>query len=499
MADGQPLKNVNDIVGSLVIVVLGASGDLAKKKTFPALFNLFCQDLLPKHAFIVGYARSHLEMSDFKSSIAVHFRPKKEDEPYVLPFLDRCYYLSGQYDSDKDFSRLNTFLLDLEHNSGRGNQAHRLFYMALPPSVYSTVGKHIKSNIFSSTGWNRIIIEKPFGRDLQSSTELARSLGNIFTEDQTFRIDHYLGKEMVQNLLVLRFANVVFSPNWNHNFIANVQITFKEDIGTAGRGGYFDEFGIIRDVMQNHLMQLLTLVAMERPVSLDAEDVRDEKVKVLRCIKPITLEDTVLGQYTASPDGKIVGYLDDKTVPKNSITPTFAVCVLHINNERWEGVPFILKCGKALNERKTEIRIQLRTPPGSLFPGVARNEIVMRVQPDEAIYMKLTAKVPGLSNDITQTELDLTFHERYKQTRLPDAYERLIHDVLRGDHRDFVRNDELQAAWHIFTPILHHIERESVKPLPYPFGSRGPAAADELVRMYGYERRDDYQWTKKTC
>jgi glucose-6-phosphate 1-dehydrogenase len=270
-------------------------------------------------------------------------------------------------------------------------------------------------------------------------------------------------------------------------------ITFKEDIGTEGRGGYFDEFGIIRDVMQNHLLQILALVAMESPVALNAEDVRDEKVKVLRACEAIDFRDLVIGQYGKDPEGKKPSYLDDSTVPKGSIVPTFAAGVIHVNNSRWKGVPFILKCGKALNERKAEIRIQFRDNPNSLYPDAARNELVLRVQPDEAVYMKFNVKVPGMSEQITESELDLTYKKRF-DARLPDAYERLIYDVLRGDHNLFVRVDELDAAWKIFTPVLHKIEKEKVKPIIYPFGSRGPAEADELAKRYGIVRSTTYQW-----
>jgi len=248
--------------------------------------------------------------------------------------------------------------------------------------------------------------------------------------------------------------------------------------------------------MQNHLLQILALVAMEPPVSLNAEDVRDEKVKVLKACSPISIEDVVIGQYGKDPEGKKPGYLDDPTVPKGSIVPTFAASVIHINNGRWKGVPFVLKCGKALSERKAEIRIQFYENPLGLYEDVARNELVLRVQPNEAVYLKFNAKAPGMSEGVTETELDLTYNERF-DARLPDAYERLIYDVLRGDHNLFVRVDELQAAWKIFTPILHKIEAEKIKPVIYPFGSRGPAEADELIARSGFFRSETYKWEAK--
>jgi glucose-6-phosphate 1-dehydrogenase len=346
----------------------------------------------------------------------------------------------------------------------------------------------------SGRGWNRLVVEKPFGKDLQSSNELGRALAQLFREDQLYRIDHYLGKELVQNLMVLRFANAVFEPLWNSTFISSVQIVFKEDIGTEGRGGYFDEFGIIRDVMQNHLTQMLALVGMEPPVSLSAEDVRDEKVKLLRAIAPLDMKNLVIGQFGSDASGKNKGYLDDPTVPKGSVTPTFATAVLYVNNTRWRGTPFILKCGKGLNERKAEVRIQFRLPPNGLFADSVNNELVLRVQPGEAIYLKMISKKPGLTNDRAQVELDLSFKDRFNVGTLPDAYERLILDVLRGDHNLFVRADELEAAWKIFTPILHQLEQEKIPAEIYPFGSRGPPAADELARRVGFVRTEGYVW-----
>jgi glucose-6-phosphate 1-dehydrogenase len=297
---------------------------------------------------------------------------------------------------------------------------------------------------------------------------------------------------MVQNLMGLRFANSVFEPLWNRFHISLIQIVFKEDIGTEGRGGYFDQFGIIRDVMQNHLLQIMALVAMEPPITLSAEDVRDEKVKLLRSVPPITLQDLVIGQYGRDATGQKESYLDDKTVPQGSVTPTFATAVLHVNNSRWRGVPFILKCGKALNERKAEIRIQFLSSPSGLYKSPP-NELVIRVQPNEAVYLKLSAKEPGLSDELHQMELDLTYKERFA-TQLPEAYERLIYDVIRGDHNLFVRDDELTHAWKIFTPILHEIELKKIHPIIYPFGSRGPQESDKMVKEKGFIRNEEYVW-----
>jgi glucose-6-phosphate 1-dehydrogenase len=464
--------------------VLGASGDLAKKKTFPALWGLFREGLLPSHARIVGYARSKLSTAEFAAQVTAYIKAPEAQQAQLKAFAALCSYVAcSAYDSDASMAQLSAYLHDTVEQQ---QAANRLFYLALPPSVFVDVGKAIKKAGFSKSGWNRVIVEKPFGRDSKSSQELTEALGQLFTEKQQYRIDHYLGKEMSQNLMVLRFANSFFEPLWNRHYINNVKITFKENIGTEGRGGYFDSFGIIRDVMQNHLMQLFALVAMEPPVSLNSEDVRDEKVKVLRATDAVGLEDVVIGQYGRSPDGTKEGYLDDKGVPKDSVTPTFAQAVLRINNPRWRDVPFIIKCGKALEERKAEIRIQFKRFPHTLFPTALPNELVIRVQPNEAIYMNVMNKVPGLTSELTNSDLDLSYKSKFQVAYTPEAYERLILDAIRGDQNLFVRVDELAAAWRIFTPLLHALESERIEPAVYPFGSRGPTEADEQAARVGW-------------
>jgi glucose-6-phosphate 1-dehydrogenase len=398
--------------------------------------------------------------------------------------------------------------IEQELFTGKVNQ---LFYFAIPPSVFVPIGKSIKealikdANPHKKTGWIRLIIEKPFGNDSKSFEELSSAMSALYTEDYIYRIDHYLGKEMVQNLVILRFSNAIFEPVWNRNHINSVVITFKEDFGTKGRGGYFDSYGIIRDVIQNHLLQVMCLVAMEPPVAVTGENsanfVRDEKVKVLNCIDPVKLEDCVLGQYQAAPDGREVAYTEDPTVPDDSVTPTFATMILRINNPRWDGVPFIIKAGKALNERKAEIRIQFKTAPAAkcMFAGqeVPQNELVMRLQPDEAVYMKTNVKSPGLMTKPVTSELDLSYKDRYNDVEMFDAYTRLILEVIRGRQATFVRDDELKASWAIFTPLLHQIEKEKIKPIPYEYGSRGPAESDELIEKVGFHYHGGtYKWQK---
>ncbi|XP_035244191.1 glucose-6-phosphate 1-dehydrogenase-like isoform X1 [Anguilla anguilla] len=477
-----------------IFIVMGASGDLARKKIYPTLWWLFRDGLLPEETYFVGFARSSLTVEAIRDACLPYMKVAEVEADRLSAFFGRNSYVSGRYGDEGSFSRLQAHLGSLRGGAG----ANRLFYLALPPSVYHDVTRNIRHHCMSTRGWNRVIVEKPFGRDLQSSEELSAHLSSLFSEDQIYRIDHYLGKEMVQNLMVLRFGNRIFGPIWNRDSVACVVLSFKEPFGTQGRGGYFDNFGIIRDVMQNHLLQMLSLVAMEKPASTSSDDVRDEKVKVLKCITPVSLSNVVLGQYVGDPKGQgdaKLGYLDDPTVPKDSSTPTFATAVLYVHNERWDGVPFILRCGKALNERKAEVRLQFTDVPGDIFGAQCRrNELVVRVQPNEAVYAKMMSKKPGVFFSPEETELDLTYHSRYRDVKLPDAYERLILDVFCGSQMHFVRSDELREAWRIFTPLLHQIEREKTPPIPYTYGSRGPPEADELVKRVGFRYEGTYKW-----
>eukprot|EP01135_Chromosphaera_perkinsii_P003170 Nk52_evm59s236 gene=Nk52_evmTU59s236 len=485
------------VLGEAVsVIVMGASGDLAKKKIYPTLWAIYKQKLFPEKINIVGYARSVFSRSVFLEKIKPYLKVKENEEAVFDSFCSEISYFPGAYDNPQAFQQLEDELNGLE--SSMGNIVNRMYYLALPPSVFMPVTENIKKKSMSKKGWTRIVVEKPFGKDAESSALLSNHLSSLFAEEQIYRIDHYLGKEMVQNLLVIRFGNAIFQPLFNRNYISNIQITFKEPFGTKGRGGYFDEFGIIRDVMQNHLLQVLCLVAMEKPCRLCADEIRNEKVKVLKNIEPIAIDDIVLGQYVASnlPDNEESneGYLDDPGVPDTSVTPTFACASLNVKNERWDGVPFILKCGKALNERKAEVRIQFKDVPGTIFPELARNELVIRVQPDESVYLKMMVKKPGLTTNPHESELDLTYNARYTGLVMPDAYERLILDVLRGSQMQFVRTDELAEAWRIFTPILHTLETENISPIPYSFGSRGPPSADEFVKQKGFLHSKTYDW-----
>lgn len=479
-------------------IVMGASGDLAKKKIYPTLWAIYRDGLLPPQTVFVGYARSKLTVPDLKKKVEPHVKIKPNQRSAFNSFFEVNYYVAGSYDDAADFKELDHEISKYESRP----EANRLFYLALPPSVFQVVTKNIKNCCMSQKGWTRIIVEKPFGKDSESSAELSNHLSLLFKEEELYRIDHYLGKEMVQNLMILRFANRIFGPTWNRDNISNVMISFKEPFGTQGRGGYFDEFGIIRDVMQNHLLQILCLVAMEKPISTKPEDIRDEKVKVLKSMPPVKLENVVLGQYIGNPEGEgdaKLGYLDDPTVPKGSVTPTYAVAACFINNERWSGVPFILRCGKALNERKAEIRIQYQDVAADIFNGECkRNELVIRVQPGEALYVKMTTKKPGMTFEMDECELDLTYGSRYQGISLPDAYERLILDVFCGSQMHFVRSDELAEAWRVFTPLLKEIESKKPTPIPYVYSSRGPKEADDLCSKYSFKFYGTYKWVKPT-
>ncbi|XP_059059324.1 glucose-6-phosphate 1-dehydrogenase [Achroia grisella] len=490
------MENKTDFEYPHTFILVGASGDLAKKKIYPTIWYLYRDNLLPENTKFIGYARTNLSISDVQEKCKKYIKVRPGEEEKFKKFWDANDYLAGSYNKRVDYEFLNQTIAKYE----KGIVANRIFYLAVPPTVFEDVTVNIKNACVSIKGFTRVIIEKPFGRDAISSDKLSNHLAGLFKEEQIYRIDHYLGKEMVQNLMTIRFANQIFSPSWNRENIASVLISFKEPFGTEGRGGYFDDFGIIRDVMQNHLLQILSLVAMEKPVSLNPNDIRDEKVKVLRHINPIKLDDILVGQYVGNPEGQgeeQLGYLDDPTVPKDSVTPTYALAALHINNARWQGVPFILRCGKALNERKAEVRVQYKDVPGDIFDGNAkRNELVIRVQPGEALYLKFMSKSPGMKFDLVETELDLTYSMRYKETDVPDAYERLILDVFTGTQMHFVRNDELKEAWRIFTPVLQLLEEQRLKPLSYVFGSRGPLQADTKLLEYDFKYSGSYKWKK---
>jgi glucose-6-phosphate 1-dehydrogenase len=459
---------------NLSIIVVGASGNLARTKVIPALFSLHSQGFLPDGFKLFGFARSEMTDEEFRSSITSHltcrYTPGEEKcADLIDDFLQRCHYVTGDYGSTDAYLDLYTVIRD-QFNAP---MVERMFYLAVPPVVFSDVAKAIGDSglvtCADDTPWTRVVVEKPFGRDRESSDLLTSEIAKIFTELQTYRIDHYLGKEVVQNLLVLRLSNLVFSSIWNNRYIDRVDIDWREDIGVEGRGGYFDYYGIIRDVIQNHMLQILSLVAMEPPGDLSARRIEDEKVKVLKSIPAVTRDDIVIGQYE--------GYRDDETVPSDSISPTYAAVRLRIENERWQGVPFYVSAGKGLDRRENVITIRFKPVDTDHYCENGScpmpNELIMRIQPDESIILRVSTKVPGSGIKVESKDLDLRYGSVFDHI-IPEAYENLLYDVVRGDKSVFIGSDELAAAWDIFTPILHELESEGALPEVYEFGSEGP-------------------------
>lgn len=490
-----PLLPGLDLEAPLTIALVGGSGDLARKKIAPAIFSLYCQGYLPERFQVIGFSRTPYSDEEYREKLRQHltcrYTPDADCPRRMDEFLEHCYYCPGAYDDSEAFLSLYQVMRSLEGEA----TANRLYYMAIPPFLFVDVARAIGNAglvLCSNEGtrWSRAVIEKPFGRDRASSDELVESMAQIFTEEQTYRIDHYLGKEVIQNLLVLRFANRLFEPVWNNAHVQSVEIDFREDIGAEGRAGYFDRYGIVRDVVQNHLLEAMALTAMERPRRFEAQPLLDEKVRVLRAVRPVTLDDTVVGQYTATNrDGRRhEAYREEDGLEPDTRTPTYAMTVLHVDNERWRGVPFILSAGKGLESRKTEIRVNFRPLDSNLFeslkPQLRPNVLTIRVQPGESITYAITNKRPGNRMELVESGLDLQYHEAFDET-VPEAYESLLLEVLRGDKGLFIRADELRAAWDIFTPVLHELEEKGIEPEPYEFGSQGPQAAESLAARYG--------------
>ena len=478
----------------MAIVVIGASGDLAGRKIVPALFSLYCQGQLPRDFCVFGLARTAMDHAAFRVRLAEHltcrYSPAESCADRMSEFLGRCYYSAGQYGSPNAYLDLYAAMRELQ-----GARANRLFYMAVPPGVFMDVSRALGDSGLVECGddepWSRAVIEKPFGRDRATSDQMVREMHEVFTEDTTYRIDHYLGKEVVQNLMVLRFANAIFEPLWNRRHVKSVRLTWREPGGVGQRGGYFDGFGIIRDVMQNHLLQILALLTMERPRELAANAVKDEKVRLLRCIPPLTVDDVVVGQYAAERDGRHAAYVAEPGVTASSRTPTYAAAMLRILDPRWEGVPFFVEAGKALDRAISEVRILFHDTASAFWSNgtgaVEPNELVIRIQPDEAIELKIMSKVPGLELSVRPTSLNLRYQDAF-QTPIPDAYECLLLDVIGGDRSLFIRADELAAAWDIFTPVLHALDEGCVTPELYEFGGNGPESATRLAAKFGVER-----------
>lgn len=461
-----------------VFVLFGASGDLAKKETFPALFGLFSEGVMDPSTKIFCYARSNLTVQQLRDNCAQYCRPSTtgNDKAKMDQFFKMVTYVQGNYDTDVGFIKLRGEIEAFEKERGV-TEPHRIFYLAIPPPIFLTVASHLKNNVYAENGITRLIVEKPFGDDLETSRELQRGFKPLFKEEEIFKIDHFLGKDDLKRLLAVRFANPFLGATWNKEYIEQIEVWFKEPFGAEGRGGYFDPVGIIRDVMQNHLLQILTIATMEEPVAYEAEAIRDAKVQLLKCMETLGPKNVVAtGQYTNSLDGKLPSYLDDDTVlDKNSKCLTFTEITMDINNERWAGVPIVMRAGKSLDEDRVEIRMKYKKNTHGMFPGVTPNMFVIQFHPERKIYMTFNTTAPGFVDNLHQVSLDMAYSKKYAKDWVPEAYERLIRDAFLGNRANYVRDDELDVSWAIFTPLLQYLEGPNA-PAPeiYPYGSTGP-------------------------
>lgn len=489
-----------------VMVIFGATGDLTKRKLFPALYNLALQHLLPTGFSVVGFSRQGLSDDDFRGRMREAINQFSRNHP-IQPavwdsFEQGIFYSPGDFDDQGKYSDLAKRLDEIDQQ--RGTCGNRLYYLATPPSFFSDIIDRLGQAGLGrergqDKGWSRIVIEKPFGRDLTSAEQLNAELHAVFDEQQVYRIDHYLGKETVQNILVFRFGNGIFEPIWNRNYIDNVQITVAESIGVEGRGGYYEEAGALRDMVENHMMQLLALVGMEPPVAFDASAIHEEKAKLLRAVRKIPREEiekyTVRGQYGEGwvGDQHLGGYRSETGVAPASNTETFAALRLEIDNWRWAGVPFYLRHGKALPRKATEIAITFKRAPLGLFSRITgelpeSNVLVLRIQPDEGITLKFAAKVPGPVVQLREVEMDFLYGASFA-VESPDAYETLLLDCMLGDSSLFTRSDEVEAGWKVFTPILEAWKEQPPQLPNYAAGTWGPPAADALIQSDGHAWR----------
>ena len=469
------MKHASSSTDPVAIVIFGASGDLTRRKLVPALHSMACDDLLHTNTRLIGVARSALSDLDFHDRLYDGVAEYARLEPRVCElwndFATNISYLAGAYDDPDTYRRLGERLAHLDAEAG--TEGNRLLYLAIPPNLYSVVIEQLgRAGLDrNDAGWTRIIIEKPFGRDLASALQLNEETHAVFREDQVYRIDHYLGKETVQNLMTFRFANAIFEPLWNRNYVDHVQISMLESVGVGHRAGYYDTAGVLRDMFQNHLLQLLTLTAMEPPSAFNAKTLRDEKVKVLQSIRPISQEDGVWGQYE--------GYREEEGVVPGSLTPTYVGLKLFVDNWRWQGVPFYVRSGKGLARKATEITLQFKRVPHLIFPenaGLAPNSLSLCIQPDEGMHLQFETKVPGAGMRAEPVDMDFHYGEHFGEQALPEAYERLLLDAIQGDASLFARSDEIELAWRLVDPLT--VDKE---PVFYAPGSWGPCEADELL------------------
>jgi glucose-6-phosphate 1-dehydrogenase len=503
----NPLRDPRDrriprVAGPCIMVMFGVTGDLARKKLMPALYDLANRGLLPPGFSLVGFARRDWEHEDFAQ---ITYEAVKEHAR--TPFRETVWkqlqegvrFVPGEFTDDAAFDQLAECVKNLDEERGTGG--NYAFYLSIPPKFFSTVVEQLKRSGLSDPGpagpdgrrpWRRVVIEKPFGRDLETARELNDVVDAVFPPESVFRIDHYLGKETVQNILALRFANTLYEPIWNRSYVDHVQITMSEDIGIGGRAGYYDGIGAARDVIQNHLLQLMALTAMEEPVSFDADSLRQEKEKVLSAVRlPADLaEGTARGQYAAGWQGgrRVLGFLEEDGIPADSRTESYAAVRLSVDTRRWAGVPFYLRTGKRLTRRMTEIALLFQRAPHLPFAAtdtkeLGQNALVIRVQPDEGVTVRFGSKVPGSAMEVRDVNMDFAYGESFTESS-PEAYERLILDVLIGDPPLFPRQEEVELSWRILDPI-EDFWAANTKPEQYKSGSAGPASADELMARDG--------------
>jgi glucose-6-phosphate 1-dehydrogenase len=496
----NPLRDPKDrrlprVAGPCSLIMFGVTGDLARKKLIPAVYDLANRGLLPPGFALVGFARQDFGHQEFTAMIK-----KAAREGARTPWRDTVWkqlaagirFVPGEFDDDAAWERLADTMRELDEQQGtNGNHA---FYLSIPPALFPVVVSQLKEHGLATPdhGWRRVVIEKPFGHDLTSARELNSIVGDVFPPESVFRIDHYLGKETVQNILAFRFANGMFEPIWNGNYVDHVQITMAEDIGIGTRAGYYDGIGAARDVIQNHLLQLMALIAMEEPVSFKAASLRMEKQKILANARPAPRLDfhTAHAQYEAGWAGgeKVVGYLEEQGIPQDSTTETYAAMRIDIATRRWAGVPFYLRTGKRLGRRVTEVAVVFKRAPHQPFAKhdvveLGHNALVMRIQPDEGVTLRFGAKVPGTTMEIRDVLMDFAYGGAFVESS-PEAYERLILDVLLGDPPLFPQPEEVELAWQILDPVIEHWSRQTSIDT-YTSGTWGPVSADEMIARDG--------------
>lgn len=505
--ESNPLRDPRDrrltrVAAPSTLVFFGVTGDLARKKLLPAVYDLVNRGLLPPNFGLVGFGRREWSDDDFRiqvrESVEAHARTKFNEDVWNQ-FSTGIRFVQGAFDDDSAFEELKATLRDLDEN--RGTQGNHAFYLSIPPKAFEQVlqklADHQMAQKEDGSGWRRVVIEKPFGHDLASARELNNIVEQVFPADAVFRIDHYLGKETVQNILAMRFANQMFEPLWNSNYIDHVQITMAEPFGIGSRAGYYDGVGAARDVIQNHLLQLLALTAMEEPISYNAQHLRAEKEKVLEAVQlPQDLSESfAIGQYSAGYQGgeEVNGFFDEKDIPADSRTETFAALKLDINTRRWAGVPFYLRTGKRLGRRVTEIALVFKRTANTIFGAAddnsGQNAIVIRVQPDEGVTLRFSSKVPGTQLEIRDVNMDFGYGHSFTEES-PEAYERLILDVLLGEPPLFPRHEEVELSWKILDPFEEYWEKHKIKPEPYEPGSWGPESAHQMMA------RDNRAWRR---